>query len=99
MMDAQKVIVGNWDVKMEASFLALAASEECYSYDSLPDLLLLIGNTLSRHELHKLLSNDQKVSVLMSMFYVKFVFSISLFSGIFWFFMLIKCMKLNDSKI
>ncbi|KAJ8616830.1 hypothetical protein MRB53_036202 [Persea americana] len=41
---------GNWDVKLEALFLAFATSDKCYSYDIVLDLLLLIGKTLSRQQ-------------------------------------------------
>ncbi|RWR94402.1 serine/threonine-protein kinase/endoribonuclease IRE1a [Cinnamomum micranthum f. kanehirae] len=48
IMDAApKVLTGNWDVKMEAGFLTYASHHKYYSYDSVLDLLLLIGNTLS----------------------------------------------------
>ncbi|RWR96056.1 serine/threonine-protein kinase/endoribonuclease IRE1a isoform X1 [Cinnamomum micranthum f. kanehirae] len=51
MIDAApKVLDGNWDIKLEALFLTFATSDKCYSYDSVLDLLLLIGNTLSRQQ-------------------------------------------------
>lgn len=97
MMDAApKVLGGDWDVKMEALLLTYFTCQACFRYDNLLHLLLFIGNTLSPQQL---LPKDIQVSILMSMFYVKQIFSITLVAEPVRFFMLIKHMKLYDCKI
>lgn len=91
IMDAApKVLTENWDVKMEAGFLTYASHHKYYSYDSVLDLLLLIGNTLSHQPR---LPKDIQVSVSISVCYAKHVFSFTLLTEPVRFFMLIKCMS------